>query len=127
MSFVIVIYCEAQVSATGRSLIQKSPTDCRVYCLCSRNLNNEAALVRDGLLRHRKREKRIASLIPNLDIRYRRVVSFMPWPPYPQGRAPVTHRIRGQLGPSVSFDALEQDIRFASARKLNTIFAHSRT
>ena len=30
MSLVIVVFCQVEVCATGRSLVQRSPTDCGV-------------------------------------------------------------------------------------------------
>ena len=35
LSFVSVVYCQVEVSATGRSLVQRSPTEVCVYvCVC---------------------------------------------------------------------------------------------
>jgi hypothetical protein len=48
---VVSVHFQVEVSATGRSLAQRSPTDC---CVLSRNLTNEATLARVGLLRQRK-------------------------------------------------------------------------
>jgi hypothetical protein len=31
MSVVSVVCCQVEISATGRSLVQRSPTDCGVY------------------------------------------------------------------------------------------------
>ena len=51
LSVVIVVCCQVEVSATGWSLVQRSATDCGVcHCVWSRNLKNEAALTRVGLL-----------------------------------------------------------------------------
>ena len=37
MSLVLVVYCQVEVSATGRSLVQRSPTDCVVpLCVISK-------------------------------------------------------------------------------------------
>ena len=47
---VIIVCCKVEIYATGRSLLQRSPTDCGV----SRNLKNKAALASVGLLRQRK-------------------------------------------------------------------------
>jgi hypothetical protein len=50
-----LLCCQVEVYAKGRSLVQRSPTDCGVtMCVWSRNLTNEAALARVGLLRQRK-------------------------------------------------------------------------
>jgi hypothetical protein len=38
MSVVSVVYCQVEVFATGRSLVQRSPTDCGVsVCVMKRN------------------------------------------------------------------------------------------
>ena len=34
LSLVIVVCCQAEVSATGRSLVQRTPTDCVCVCVC---------------------------------------------------------------------------------------------
>jgi hypothetical protein len=47
---VSVVFCQVEVTATGRLLVQNSPTDCDVLCV----LRNEVALARFGLLRHRQ-------------------------------------------------------------------------
>ena len=40
--------CQVEVSATGWSLVQRSPTDCGVsLCVISKNLKNEEAIARD--------------------------------------------------------------------------------
>ena len=51
---VCVVCCQVDVSATGRSLVQRSPY--RLWCVTvlSRNLKNEAALARVGLLRQKE-------------------------------------------------------------------------
>ena len=41
VSLVIVVFCEAEVSATDRSLIQRSPTDCAVF-----ECDREASILR---------------------------------------------------------------------------------
>ena len=51
MSVVIAVCCQVDVSATGRSPVQRSPTDCGVACMWSRDLKKEDALARLGLLR----------------------------------------------------------------------------
>jgi hypothetical protein len=43
LSLVSVVCCQVEVSATGRSLAQRSPTDCGVSVCDLENLNNEAA------------------------------------------------------------------------------------
>ena len=51
-----VVCCQAEVSAKGPPLVQRNPTDCDVSLrVWSRNLKNEAALARVGLLRQRKK------------------------------------------------------------------------
>jgi len=52
LSLVNVVCCQAQVPATGRSLVQRSPTEYGVS-VGSRSLNSEAAKARVGLLSHR--------------------------------------------------------------------------
>jgi hypothetical protein len=47
---------QVEVFATNRSLVQRSLTDCGVSLCVSRNLQNEAALTRVGLLRQRKKK-----------------------------------------------------------------------
>ena len=49
-----------KVSETGRSLVQRSPTDPTVvrHCVWYRNLKNKAVLARVGLLGQRRRRKR---------------------------------------------------------------------
>ena len=43
-----VLCCQAEVSATGWSLVQRSPTDCGVsLCVISKNLKNEEAIAHD--------------------------------------------------------------------------------
>jgi hypothetical protein len=59
LPLVGVVCCQVEVSATGRSLVQRSPTDCDVSFVSSRKLKNEAALDGVGLLRQRKRGKKI--------------------------------------------------------------------
>jgi hypothetical protein len=54
MFLVVVVCCLAEVSATSRSLVEWSHTDCGGYCVWSRNLKNGAALARVGLLRQRE-------------------------------------------------------------------------
>jgi hypothetical protein len=46
------VCCQAQVPATGRSLVQRIHTECGVS-VGSLNLNSEAAKARVGMLRHR--------------------------------------------------------------------------
>jgi hypothetical protein len=48
----------------------------------------------------------IAPRILDLGIRWRRVVSFTPWPLYPRERAPSTHWIGGWVGPRAVPDAV---------------------
>jgi hypothetical protein len=44
VSVVIVVCCQVEVSATGWSLVQRSPTDCGVSKKCDREASiNEAA------------------------------------------------------------------------------------
>jgi len=46
MSLVSVVCCQVEVSATVRSLVQGSPTECDVcVCMCSRNPSYEEAMV----------------------------------------------------------------------------------
>ena len=47
MSVVSVVCCQVEVSATGRSLVQRSPTDCGVSECDLENLKNEEAIARD--------------------------------------------------------------------------------
>ena len=49
-SFVSVVCCQVQFSVTGQSHVQMSHADCVSFCFIPRNLKNEAALARDGLL-----------------------------------------------------------------------------
>jgi len=35
-AFVSVVFCQVEVSGTGRSLVQSSPTDCVCVCVCAR-------------------------------------------------------------------------------------------
>ena len=46
-----VVCCQVEVSATGRSLVQRSPTDCDVSLCVLETSRMEAALARVGLLR----------------------------------------------------------------------------
>jgi hypothetical protein len=50
VSLVSVLCCEVEVSATGRFLVHRSPTDCGVSEYVIRNLDDQPALVRVGLL-----------------------------------------------------------------------------
>jgi len=34
LSLVNIVCCQVEVSATGRSLVQRSPTDCVCVCVC---------------------------------------------------------------------------------------------
>ena len=43
MSVVIAVCCQVDVSATGRSPVQRSPTDRGVSCISSRDLKKEDA------------------------------------------------------------------------------------
>ena len=48
MFVVSVVCCQIEVSATSRSLVQRSPTDCGVsLCVISKNLKNEEATAHD--------------------------------------------------------------------------------
>jgi hypothetical protein len=50
--------CQVEVSATGQSLVQRSPTECCVSKLCrSQNLNNEADWAQARLLHRRGKNK----------------------------------------------------------------------
>ena len=54
--------CQVEVSATSRSLVQRSPIDCDATCVWSRNLKNEEAVARVGPQRHRKKKNTQYSL-----------------------------------------------------------------
>ena len=54
LSVVSVVCC--QVSATGRSLIQRGPTDCGVLLCVIKKHQECAALARVGLLRQKRKE-----------------------------------------------------------------------
>jgi hypothetical protein len=41
LSLVSVVCCQVEVSATGRSPVQRTPTECGVSSVRSRNLNDE--------------------------------------------------------------------------------------
>ena len=48
MSVVSVVCCQVEVSATGWSLVQRSPTDCGVsLCVISKNRKYEEAIASD--------------------------------------------------------------------------------
>ena len=52
----VVLCCQVKVSAMGRSLVQRSPTQCGVpNYVRYRNLKNETAWFRVGFLRHNKK------------------------------------------------------------------------
>jgi len=51
---VIVVCCQVEVAASGRSLVQRSTTDCDVYECDLQNLNNAEALAPLGLSNHKK-------------------------------------------------------------------------
>ena len=56
MFVMSVVCCQVEVSATSRSLVQRSPTDCGTsFCVCSRNLMNEKPIARVGSQRHEER------------------------------------------------------------------------
>ena len=55
LSLRSVVCCQVVVSATGRSPVQRSSTDCGVSLCAIYNLKNEAALARVGLLHQRKK------------------------------------------------------------------------
>jgi len=50
---VCVECCQVEVSVTGWSLVQRSPTECDASFVWSRNLKNEEAMARVGPKRHR--------------------------------------------------------------------------
>ena len=48
LSVVSVVCCQVEISATGWSLVQRSPTDCGVSsCVISKTSKNEEAIARD--------------------------------------------------------------------------------
>ena len=51
---MIVVCCQVEVAASGRSLVQRSTTDCDVYECDLQNLNNAEALAPLGLSNHKK-------------------------------------------------------------------------
>jgi hypothetical protein len=51
-NFCHFVCCQVVIPATGRSLVHKSLPTVMTHCECSRNLKNEAALARVGLLCH---------------------------------------------------------------------------
>jgi hypothetical protein len=58
--------CQVEVSATGRSLVQSSPTDCDVsLCVISKIFEHEAALARVGLLHQKQKYMLINVPWPN--------------------------------------------------------------
>ena len=62
LSVVSVVCCQVEVSATGRSLVQRSPTDCGVsLCVISKNLKNEEAIAGDWAASDIKEKKIITS------------------------------------------------------------------
>jgi hypothetical protein len=56
LSDVSVVCCQVEVSATGWSLVQRSPTECGESCVWSRNLKNEEALASIGRQCHGETE-----------------------------------------------------------------------
>jgi hypothetical protein len=54
LSLVSVVCCQVEVSATGWSLVLRSPTECGVSkkCDCEASKKNEAAQAPNGLLSH---------------------------------------------------------------------------
>jgi hypothetical protein len=55
LSVVSVVRCQVEVSATGWSLVQRSPTDCGVLTsVILKPRNEEAQASEKGLLSHRK-------------------------------------------------------------------------
>jgi hypothetical protein len=54
LSVAIVVYCQVEVSATGRPLAQINHTGCCASLCVSRNFKNEEALARVGLYRYEK-------------------------------------------------------------------------
>ena len=59
MSSFVSIMCQVAVFATGRSFVQRTPTECDVSkWVWSRNFNNEEALDHSGLLRQKKNMNR---------------------------------------------------------------------
>jgi hypothetical protein len=54
---VSVVCCQVEVSATGWSLVQRSPTDCGVsqMCVTMKPRRNEEAQAHIGLSSHRKK------------------------------------------------------------------------
>jgi hypothetical protein len=55
--FVFVVCCQVEVSATGWSLVQRSPTECGVsqMCVIVKPRRNEEAQAHIGLSSHRKK------------------------------------------------------------------------
>jgi hypothetical protein len=58
----VLCVCQVEVSATGWSLVQRSPTDCVVSCVWSRNLKNEEAKTRKWVVKasRGRRRRRLA-------------------------------------------------------------------
>ena len=65
LSPVSVVCCQVEVSATGRSLVQRSPTDCVCVTVCASNLKNEAVLARFGLLGQIEKKSNTECSFPN--------------------------------------------------------------
>jgi hypothetical protein len=58
MSLVTIECCQAQVSATGRSFVQRSPTDSVPSFYAIYNLKNKAVLARVGELSQKNKKLR---------------------------------------------------------------------
>jgi len=56
LSIVSVVCCQVEVSAASLSFVQKSPTDCGLLCVWSKNLVNDEALAHWGLPRPMEKE-----------------------------------------------------------------------
>jgi len=60
-----VVCRQVEVSATGWSLIQRSPTDCGESLCDLENLKNEEAMTRIGSQRHSKKKKMFSIQVPS--------------------------------------------------------------
>ena len=56
---VIVVCCQVQISASGSSFVQRSPTEYGVSWVWSWSLDNEEAVANYGVLRHKKKLYRV--------------------------------------------------------------------
>ena len=117
LSLFTVACCHVQVSASGRSSIKRTPTECGLsLCVWCRNLNDETVLVRVGLLSEEKakgkliplqawtflqvsRRLRLPGFLDNQHLKMVKLSALCNGRLYPQGRSLVFISVTGWVDP----------------------------